>query len=410
MSNGGAKFTLFQFVDDTGTPYASCKLFHYAAGTTTDKTIWTDEAKTTPAAQPIVADSKGIVTFYADGDYYFVLKDSSDNILYDTWDYVRITSDSATMWEGNHGTAYPSAAAANIWQLFAKHTAGNILQELGINNGSSFVPLVGIDTNLKYAADTGIADAYLIAPSPPITAYTAGQIFYMKATNANTGASTVNVNSLGIKSIKKDGSDALIANDILAGQIIALQYDGTNFQLMSPSGESVYEDATQTLANKTITSPTISGNWGGGVMTSGTIRLDRLKRTEVSNENAGAITVTSALTTVTTIDLGTVVTGDRVMITAYMVATKGGTLGDVTLRTIYDSGTGLIEVYHDALNLINRQHDVPAASSIIMNLSGIIKISTGGTLILKLAAESVGSDSTVGIGSGQLYALVLNNG
>ena len=409
MSNGGAQFQFFQFVDDTGTPYASSKLYHYAAGTTTDKDIWTDEAKTTPAAQPIVADSKGIITFYADGDYKFVLKDSSDNTLY-TWDNVRITSDSATMWEGNHGTAYPSAAAANIWQLFAKHTAGNVLQELGINNGSSFVPLVGIDSNLKYAVDTGAADAYLIAPNPPITAYTAGQIFYMKATNANTGASTVNVNNLGIKSITKDGADALIANDILAGQIIALQYDGTNFQLMSPSGESVYEDATQTLTNKTLTTPTITGNWGGGVMTSGTIRLDRLKRIEVSNENAGAITVTSALTTVTTIDLGTVVTGDRVMITAYMVATKGGTLGDVTLRTIYDSGTGLIEVYHDALNLINRQHDVPAAKSIVMNLSGIIKINTGGTLILKLAAESVGSDSTVGIGSGQLYALVLNNG
>ena len=251
MSNGGGRFQFFQFEDATGIPYSSCKLYHYAAGTTTDKDIWTDEAKTTPAAQPIVGDSRGIVTFYADGDYKLLLKDSSDNTLY-TWDNIRITSDSATMWEGNHGTAYPSAAAANIWQLFAKHTAGNVLQELGINNGSSFVPLVGIDSNLKYAADTGAANAYLIAPNPPITAYTAGQIFYMKATNANTGASTVNVNSLGIKSIKKDGADALIANDILASQIVCLVYDGTNFQLMSPSGESVYEDATQTLTNKTI--------------------------------------------------------------------------------------------------------------------------------------------------------------
>ena len=232
MSNGGAQFQFFQFVDDTGTPYASSKLYHYAAGTTTDKDIWTDEAKTTPAAQPIVADSKGIITFYADGDHKFVLKDSSDNTLY-TWDNVRITSDSATMWEGNHGTAYPSAAATNIWQLFAKHTAGNVLQELGINNGSSFVPLVGIDSNLKYAVDTGAADAYLIAPNPPITAYTAGQIFYMKATNANTGASTVNVNNLGIKSITKDGAIVLTAGDILAGEIVTLIYDGTNFQLVT---------------------------------------------------------------------------------------------------------------------------------------------------------------------------------
>ena len=257
MSNGGARWQFFQFENASGVIYASCKLFHYAAGTTTDKDIWSDEAKTTAAAQPIVGDSRGIVTFYADGDYKFVLKDSSDNTLY-TWDNVRITSDSATMWENNHGTAYPTAAAANIWQLFAKHTAGNILQEVGINNGSAFVPLVSIDSNPKYAADTGVADAYLIAPSPAITAYTAGQIFYMKATNANTGASTINVNSLGLKNIKKDGSDALIANDILSGQAVCLIYDGTNFQLMSPSGESVYEDATQTLTNKTLTAPVIA--------------------------------------------------------------------------------------------------------------------------------------------------------
>ena len=117
---------------------------------------------------------------------------------------------------------------------------------------------MSIDSNPKYAADTGVADAYLIAPSPAITAYTAGQIFYMKATNANTGASTINVNSLGLKNIKKDGSDALIANDILSGQAVCLIYDGTNFQLMSPSGESVYEDATQTLTNKTLTAPVIA--------------------------------------------------------------------------------------------------------------------------------------------------------
>ena len=258
MSNGGAKWQFFQFENASGVIYASCKLFHYVAGTTTDKDIWTDEAKTTAAAQPIVGDSRGIVTFYADGDYKFVLKDSADNTLY-TWDNVRITSDSATMWEGNHGTAYPTAAAANIWQLFAKHTAGNVLQELGINNGSSFVPLMSIDSNPKYAADTGAADAYLIAPSPAITAYTAGQIFYMKAGNANTGASTINVNSLGIKSIKKNQGTALEANNILANQVIGLIYDGTNFELLN----AIPESGTQTLTNKTLTSPVLSGTITG---------------------------------------------------------------------------------------------------------------------------------------------------
>jgi len=90
-----------------------------------------------------------------------------------------------------------------------------------------------------YKADTGSANTYAIAPSPAITAYTAGQVFTFKATNANTTASTLNVNSLGTKSIKKvDGATDLVANDIKAGQIVRVVYDGTNFQMISPVGNS----------------------------------------------------------------------------------------------------------------------------------------------------------------------------
>lgn len=86
-----------------------------------------------------------------------------------------------------------------------------------------------------YVADTGVADAYAIAPSPAITAYAAGQVFTFKATNANTGASTVNVNSLGVKSIKKNVSAALTGGEILASAIVTIVYDGTNFQLFTPT-------------------------------------------------------------------------------------------------------------------------------------------------------------------------------
>lgn len=86
-----------------------------------------------------------------------------------------------------------------------------------------------------YVADTGAADAYVIAPSPAITAYAAGQIFTFKAANANTGASTVNVSALGTKSIKKNVSLALAAGDIAASAIVTVVYDGTNFQLLAPT-------------------------------------------------------------------------------------------------------------------------------------------------------------------------------
>lgn len=96
---------------------------------------------------------------------------------------------------------------------------------------------VGVqDESYSYAADTGAANAYAIAPSPTVTSYVAGQSFSFKAANSNTGASTLNVSGLGTKSIKKlNGSTALASGDIVAGQIVTVSYDGTNFQMQSPA-------------------------------------------------------------------------------------------------------------------------------------------------------------------------------
>lgn len=84
-------------------------------------------------------------------------------------------------------------------------------------------------------ADTGAADAYVITPSPAITAYSTYQKFIFAATNASTGASTLNVNGLGVKTIKKNHDQDIEAGDIESGGLYVVQYDGTNFQLLSPS-------------------------------------------------------------------------------------------------------------------------------------------------------------------------------
>jgi len=90
-----------------------------------------------------------------------------------------------------------------------------------------------------YKVDTGAANAYIITPVPAITAYTTGQIFSFKAVNANTTASTINVNALGVKTIKRmDGTD-LLANDIKASQICVIEYNGTDFIMISPTGNVV---------------------------------------------------------------------------------------------------------------------------------------------------------------------------
>jgi hypothetical protein len=86
--------------------------------------------------------------------------------------------------------------------------------------------------SLNYAADTGSANAYAIALSPAPT-LAAGLPLYFKASNANTGPSTLAVNGGTAKAITKSGATALAGAEISAGQIVLVVYDGTQFQLVS---------------------------------------------------------------------------------------------------------------------------------------------------------------------------------
>lgn len=88
-----------------------------------------------------------------------------------------------------------------------------------------------------YVVDTGAADAYVITPAPAITAYATGQRFTFKAVNANTTTSTINISALGVKTIKKLGNTNLASGDIAASQMVEVEYDGTNFQMMSPTSK-----------------------------------------------------------------------------------------------------------------------------------------------------------------------------
>jgi hypothetical protein len=93
--------------------------------------------------------------------------------------------------------------------------------------------------NDKVTGTSG-SDAYAIAPSPAITAYADGQIFSFEADVANTGAATLNVNSIGAKTIKKNKSSDLETGDIVAGQYVLVQYDSGDdtFQLLSPTSQT----------------------------------------------------------------------------------------------------------------------------------------------------------------------------
>ena len=71
--------------------------------------------------------------------------------------------------------------------------------------------------------------------TPALTAYATGQMFYFVAGATNTNAVTLNIDGLGAKSVTRHGSTALVAGDILSGEVCVVVYDGTRFQLLNPA-------------------------------------------------------------------------------------------------------------------------------------------------------------------------------
>lgn len=72
-----------QFFDDDGAPLSGGKLYTYEPGTTTNKATYTAADGVTPNANPVVLDSNGRAAVYLNGSYRLILKDSSDNTIYD---------------------------------------------------------------------------------------------------------------------------------------------------------------------------------------------------------------------------------------------------------------------------------------------------------------------------------------
>jgi len=87
-----------------------------------------------------------------------------------------------------------------------------------------------IDNEFTYYTASG-TDTYTLAPNPAVTSYAAGQGFKVNFTNGNTGAATININTLGAKALVKGASTALVSGDLVAGKIYEIVYDGTRFQV-----------------------------------------------------------------------------------------------------------------------------------------------------------------------------------
>ncbi len=141
---------------------------------------------------------------------------------------------------------------------------------------------------MNYCPDAGSTDAYSCSLSQSISAYITGACYSFKANTANTGPSSINLNGLGGKALKKittagvtvDTSD----NDIQAGAIIHVCYDGTNMQIQSNLGASTnqairplsatFNSASDPVPCNLVRTAVIISEWSIAAETSGNATID----------------------------------------------------------------------------------------------------------------------------------------
>lgn len=125
-----------------------------------------------------------------------------------------------------YGPAFWRAVSGGI-----EYVKGNVTitdGDLTLSSGD-----VAISGALNYGADAGGNDTYVVTITG-IAEYAAGMFVTFDPNTDNTGACTLNINSLGAKALKTvlgaDPGDSHIDAD----QIVPLVYDGTNFVILTP--------------------------------------------------------------------------------------------------------------------------------------------------------------------------------
>jgi hypothetical protein len=96
----------------------------------------------------------------------------------------------------------------------------------------------------RYTGTASGTNTYATTATPIPTAYSAGDLYIVTFTNANSGASTLNANTLGAVAIQYKGA-ALTGAEIPAGSTISLKYDGSAFQIVGVIGGGSSTSPTQ---------------------------------------------------------------------------------------------------------------------------------------------------------------------
>lgn len=117
---------------------------------------------------------------------------------------------------------------------FATQNGPIPLSQLDANFSTAYAAINDPSTYNNYLVDSGSANSIVasFAGGLTYTSYKAGDLISVKVAVTNTGATTINVNSIGSRNAINQGGSAMTAGQLVAAGVYDFVYDGTSFQLI----------------------------------------------------------------------------------------------------------------------------------------------------------------------------------
>jgi hypothetical protein len=158
---------LQRWVDGNGNALFNGQIATYQAGTLTPITTYKDSTLSSPNTNPVILNTRG----------------------------------EAAIWQ------IPNVAT----KFIVSDSLGNLIATIDNVVNSQLLTLYG-------GVDTGSVNAYILNFTANFTAYSDGIVIKWIPANTNTGASTININGLGVINITNSDGSALVAGEIIAAQ------------------------------------------------------------------------------------------------------------------------------------------------------------------------------------------------
>jgi hypothetical protein len=145
---------------------------------------------------------------------------------------------------GNPGLGVLATYLSNVWCDAVQQELMNVIEAAGLaaNAGSLTQLLQAIKLNAAHVGvDIGVANAAAVTFAPAVPALADNMVLWFKAAATNTGATTLNVNGLGVKPVVGGAHSALQGGEIIANGKCLVVWNATlnSFVLIECTGAAL---------------------------------------------------------------------------------------------------------------------------------------------------------------------------